>query len=178
MIYEPAEDSKLLAGVVKKYSRGKKFLDIGAGSGVQSDAAITGGAERVLAIDIDPEAVKFLRLKGLNAIESDLFSNVNEKFDIIAFNPPYLPSDKREDEESRRITAGGKKGDEIILQFIEKAPNYLNKNGVILLVLSSLTPKKRILELMKKQRMRFEAEAGKNLFFEKLEVWKITIQDN
>ncbi|MBM3233343.1 methyltransferase [Candidatus Pacearchaeota archaeon] len=174
MIYEPAEDSKLLAKIVRKYSKGKKFLDIGAGSGVQSDAAITGGAERVIAIDIDPEAVKSLRLKGLNAIESDLFSEVDGKFDIIAFNPPYLPSDKREDEESKRITTGGEKGDEMVLKFLEKAPIYLDKNGIILIVLSSLTPKKRILEMMKRQGMRFDIEAQQNLFFEKLEVWKIT----
>ena len=57
------------------------------------------------------------------SITSDLFDKIpkNKKFDIVAFNPPYLPEDKREDKESQLTTTGGKKGNEITLRFLKKA---------------------------------------------------------
>jgi len=41
------------------------------------------------------------------------------------------------------------------------------------LLLSSLTPKKRILELLDKLKYKAEIIAEKKLFFEQLEVWQI-----
>ena len=61
------------------------------------------------------------------------------KFDLIIFNPPYLPEDKREPEDSKLATTGGKKGDEILKRFLLKAKEHLEENGKILLVISSLT---------------------------------------
>ena len=54
MIYEPREDSYLLQKYVKKYSKGKYFLDIGSGSGIQAKTAIKAKAKSVLATDINP----------------------------------------------------------------------------------------------------------------------------
>lgn len=173
MIYEPAEDSYLLADVVGKTARGRSFLDMGAGSGIQSETALKSGATSVLTVDVDPEVVLLLKKKGIPALKSDLFSHVLGRFDLIAFNPPYLSLDSREDIESQRVTTGGKRGDEIILQFLKQAPKHLAEKGVILLLLSSLTPKKNILALLKKQKMKYEVVAEKKLFFEKLDVWKI-----
>jgi release factor glutamine methyltransferase len=84
-----------LAG--KKFA-GKKFLELGSGSGILSMLAYKKGAE-VTAVDIDPKAVENTRInftKNFTAnhsariIESDLFSNVPEQlFDIVVINPPY-----------------------------------------------------------------------------------------
>jgi len=174
MIYEPAEDSFLLKKEVKKYAKGKKFLDMGAGPGIQSRAAIKSKAKSVLAADISPESIKLLKSIKILSIKSNLFSNIKGKFDLIAFNPPYLPEDKREDKESRLITTGGKKGDEIILKFLKEARNHLTKEGFILLLISSLTPKLRILSLLKKQQMNKQILSKKKIFMEELQVWKIT----
>jgi methylase of polypeptide subunit release factors len=46
----------------------------------------------------------------------------------------------REDKESALATTGGKQGDELILKFLKQAQKHLTKKGIILLVLSSLTP--------------------------------------
>ena len=53
MIYFPREDSFLLEKEVKKYAKGKSFLDLGAGSGVQAKAAKQAGAKSILCADIN-----------------------------------------------------------------------------------------------------------------------------
>lgn len=175
MIYSPADDSFLLQTQVKKYSKGKKVLDMGSGSGILAKTAKAAGAKSVVALDVDDESVNYLKSQNLEAIKSNLFSNVKpkEKFDLIIFNPPYLPLDSREDKESRKTTTGGKRGDEIILIFLKKAEEHLEDKGIILLLFSSLTPRERINELLKNRGLSFKIIASKKLFFEKLEVWEI-----
>lgn len=174
MIYSPREDSFLLEREVRKCVKDKSFLDMGAGSGIQGKAAISAGAKKVVFGDINEEAVSNLKKEKLNAIKSNLFSKIKGKFDIISFNPPYLPEDKREDKESKLTTTGGKKGDEIILRFLKNAKSHLKKEGIILLIVSSLTPKTRILTLLKKQKLQHHVLSSEKLFFEALEVWKIS----
>src|SRR3989344_2557860 len=141
MIYEPAEDSFLLEKYVKIYSRGN-VLDMGCGSGIQSLAS----KGNVLSVDINEEAVEFCKQRGLNAIQSDLFSNINGKFDLIIFNPPYLPKDNDEDPESALITTGGKTGMEILERFFYEVREYLKK---IVLILSYLKLKNTFLKSLR-----------------------------
>ncbi|MBX4196829.1 methyltransferase [Candidatus Pacearchaeota archaeon] len=176
MIYEPAEDSWLLEKEVRKFSKGKKVLDIGTGSGIQAEAAKESKAKSIVAADIDKETIAYLKKKGIRTLRSDLFSKVKGKFDLIIFNPPYLPRDSREDRESERITSGGKSGDEIIIKFLNQARNHLEKKGMILTVLSSLTPKERIDQVIREIRYEKEIIAEQKIFMEKLEVWKITLK--
>jgi len=122
MIYKPAEDSYLLKGQLKNYIKpGMKILDMGTGSGIQAIEAKKLGAE-VLAADINPESIEPLKKLNINAIQSDLFSNIKEKFDLIIFNPPYLPEDPREPEDSKLATTGAKKE----MKFY---PNFYNKQN-------------------------------------------------
>ncbi|MEK6819381.1 MAG: HemK2/MTQ2 family protein methyltransferase [Nanoarchaeota archaeon] len=176
MIYAPSEDSELLAEQVKKFAKNKKVLDLGSGSGIQAETAISSGAFSVLASDIDQDSIKLLKSKNILCIKSDLFSKINEKFDLVIFNPPYLPEDKKEDTESKRATTGGKKGDEIILGFIKNLKKHLNKNAFALLLISSLTPKNKIKKEIKEQSLSYEILSEKKLFFEALEVWKIEVK--
>lgn len=173
MIYHPREDSYLLQKIVKRKSKGKTFLDMGSASGIQSETAIKAKAKSVLALDIQEDVIKHLKKKKIPCIKSDLFSKIKDKFDLIAFNPPYLPEDKREDRQSQIATTGGKQGDEIILRFLKQAKPHLSKNGIILLVISSLTPQSRIKSLMKKIGLTHRILAEKKLFMEKLWVWEI-----
>jgi len=166
MIYEPGEDSFLLSKYVAKFARGK-ILDIGSGSGIQAEAA-SKSAENVLAADIDKESVEFIRKKGIKAKVSDLFSKIDGKFDLIIFNPPYLPDEESEDNESKKITTGGKYGHEILERFFSQADRYLNKDGRILIVFSSLTNKNKINKIIKKNNFKFKMLESKKLFFEKL----------
>lgn len=164
MIYEPEEDSYLLQKYVKKYSKGK-VLDLGTGSGIQAESA----NGEVLAADINPESVEFVKKKGIKAVVSDLFSNIKEKFDFIIFNPPYLPKEELEPKDSALSTTGGKKGNEILEKFLSQAKAHLNKNGKILIVTSSLTP--NVEELIKKYDFNFKILEQKKIPYETLTVY-------
>ncbi len=171
MIYKPAEDSYLLKGQLKNYIKpGMKILDMGTGSGIQAIEAKKLGAE-VLAADINPESIEPLKKLNINAIQSDLFSNIKEKFDLIIFNPPYLPEDPREPEDSKLATTGGKKGNEILSKFLQQAKSHLNNKGKILIVVSSLTPD--VPQLITKNNFTFKIIAKQKIPFEELYVYLI-----
>lgn len=167
MIYEPEEDSLILKKYVEKYAKGK-VLDMGTGSGIQAETAKKKTTE-VIAVDINPEAVDLVKKKGIKSFVSDLFSNVQEKFDLIIFNPPYLPEDEAEDIESQKITTGGKKGFEIIERFLKDAKNHLEPNGKILIVCSSLTGD--IESFFKKYNYEYKLLEKIHIFFEDIKVY-------
>ncbi len=169
MIYEPQEDSYMLEEQVKKLVKNVKVLDMGTGSGIQARAALENNCE-VLAIDINQEAVDYVKKKGIRVIKSDLFSNVEGKFDVIIFNPPYLPEEELEDEESKLCTTGGKKGSEIVERFLKEVKHYLNENGFILVVVSSLTGKDLF------EGFKFEVLSEKSFFFEKLYAYRLFVE--
>ena len=170
MVYQPREDSFLLAKQLKKFLRNKdrdlEILDMGTGSGILAKTALELKFKNILAADKNPEALK--KLKQVKTIESDLFSNIKDKFDLVVFNPPYLPADKHDKEID---TTGGKQGDETILKFLKQVRRHLNKNGQILILVSSLTPMERIEKEIEKQNFDKKILVEKKLFFEKLYVW-------
>lgn len=141
-IYKPGKDSFLMKGYIDGTElQGKKVLDMGTGSGIIAITAAEKGAD-VTAVDISSEALEFAeekaRGKGLENIKfqkSDLFQNVEEEFDYIFFNPPYLPGEQGIGDEN--IWRGGLKGIEVTERFLESADDYLSEDGEILLVMSS-----------------------------------------
>jgi release factor glutamine methyltransferase len=173
MIYEPAEDSFLLEKYVKKFSKNKNVLDVGTGSGIQALSAKKSGAKSVIACDINHEAVKYVNSLGIKAIKSNLLDKISGKFDVIIFNPPYLPRDKREDAESRRVTTGGKRGDELIVKFLKQAKAHLSEFGIILIIVSSLSPIDKIKKTIEKNYKGYEILEKQHIFFEDLEAWLI-----
>lgn len=173
------------------------FLEIGSGSGIQLQTVLKSGVKKqsIFSCDINPKAVGLCKQLGFNCVKSDLFENINTmrislgaskevaaqrleksqrkptdcfQFDIIAFNPPYLPEDKREPVSSGIATTGGKTGSEIINRFLKQAKNYLTREGKIFLLVSSLT--KGINWDGWNRRLLGE----KDLFFEKLKVWELS----
>jgi len=180
MIYLPAEDSYLLQGVIKDFlseeqSKDIKILDMGSGSGIQAQTCLDLGFKNVLAVDINLEVVEHLERKGLSVVESDLFSNVSGKYDLIIFNPPYLPEDIREPEDIKLATTAGKKGSEIIIRFLKEAKEFLNKNGKILLLFSSLSQPKIILNKADELGYNYNLIKTLKLDFEELYVYEFKI---
>ena len=173
-LYEPREDSFLLSGVVKRFCRGK-VLDMGTGTGIQTQAALKSGkATESTAVDVNPECRESVKkISGsIRFVCSDLFKKLPlKKFDTIIFNPPYLPQDKGI---SDPTIYGGRKGHELIERFLEGCNPYLAENGIILLLFSSLTGKDKIDELIESNGLESEELCRKFLpFFEKLYVYRI-----
>ena len=176
-IYEPKEDSFLLKEEIKNYSHGL-VLDLGTGSGIQALEA-SKYANKVYALDINSIALgklkKIIRknnIKNIIILKSDLFHSLRKiKFDLIIFNPPYLPSDKKYPD---RALDGGKRGYELIHAFFEDACNFLKPTGLILLVFSSLTNKNKVDEVLLNHLFDFKLIGTKKLFFEELFLYKIS----
>jgi release factor glutamine methyltransferase len=124
----------------------EKVLDMGTGSGVIGIMAAKRGAQ-VLAVDINPAAVALAdenaRLHHLTdrwcCRTSDLFVRVDptEKFDWIAFNPPYFPQPARRPQDAA-WHAG--KNYETIDRFLSEAKSFLKTSGRIVMILSSDMP--------------------------------------
>jgi len=140
-IYKPAEDSYLLKKNIINYvlaRHPKKVLDMGTGSGIIALTFVDLGIPKVFASDINKKALDKLKKteKRINTIYSNLFDNIDEKFDLISFNTPYLPVDNIK-ENNDPIWSGGK---EFIENFLQLSKSYLTKNGCVLFTYSSKSP--------------------------------------
>lgn len=97
-VFWPHEDSK---AIVKNMTirPGETVLDICTGSGVIAIFAALKGAKKVVALDINPEAVRSVKenakmngvSRKVDARVSDMFAALEpgEKFDVITMNPPF-----------------------------------------------------------------------------------------
>ena len=180
-VYYPEEDSLLLAEAVSEMAtKDRAFLEMGCGAGLSSVMAAKKGAI-VTAADINDEAVKATKENGkangvsLNVVNSDLFSSIKGRFDIIAFNPPYLPAD----EDDRHLGGaktqliGGTTGRETIVQVLKEANTRLKKGGKILLLISSLTGEKEVRGICNKLGYQPSALKRKNIEWEELIILRL-----
>ena len=167
-VYEPAEDTfQLLESIEIKPD--DDVLEIGTGCGIIALQCASIGAN-VLSTDINPYAIDLTKrnyiknksvIKGKMEIrKGDLFSTIkdNEKFDVIIFNPPYLPTKKIELVGGSGwfdvATNGGIDGLSLTKRFIEDLSKYLNDNGKAYFVFSSLSKRKKIDLYLSKYRLK------------------------
>ena len=140
-------------------------LDVGTGTGILAFAA-TKKSNRVLGIDIDEESIRYAKsknkFKNVEFKKSDLFSNVDGKFDLIIFNPPYLPPSKYD--KGIDTTDNG-----TIEKFLREAKNFLKKDGKILLCFSSLT------KIKFDKNYSWKKLDERNVGFEKIYVYKLKV---
>ncbi|WNY24454.1 Release factor glutamine methyltransferase [Methanimicrococcus hongohii] len=138
-------------------------FEVGCGSGFVSAFIQNRFPDlHVSAVDINPNAVACARMNGVRAFESDMFG-VFEKprhlrsidtpvedaapakpplgFDLIIFNPPYLPTSEDEKVSGMLNYAfdGGVDGRESINRFLNEVGDYLKDGGFFLLLISSIT---------------------------------------
>jgi release factor glutamine methyltransferase len=179
-VYLPREDSFLLRDQVRNYAR-SRVLDMGTGTGIlAAEAAKCSGVNEVVAADIGREAIdycrKHIRSKKIRFVVSDLFSNaaISGKFDLIIFNPPYLP---RHPVLKDAALDGGKNGYEVAVRFLGQAKKHLAKKGKILLLISSLTKRKAVEQAIRKNKLRFRVTATKKIDFEALYVYLIGLNE-
>ncbi len=179
LVYEPAEDSFLLAdAALEEAEPGMRILEIGAGSGFVSAVLRTNiKGIRAFATEINPHAARCAKANGVEVIRTDLFKGIKSgnreaSFDLILFNPPYLPTSEEEKVPGWLNYAfdGGASGRETLDRFLDEAREYLRPGGKILILISSITG----LEAVEKKMMKIGFEAGvllrKKISFEELMV--------
>ena len=143
-VYDPAEDSYLLADAAISYARiGMRVLEIGTGTGFVSSVLLANVNVELIATDINPHAALCAHSNGIDVIRTDMFDglNVESCFDMIIFNPPYLPTSDDEKVPGWLNYAfdGGRDGRMSVELFLDQVCGYLAPDGVILLLVSSLT---------------------------------------
>jgi release factor glutamine methyltransferase len=118
----------------------KSFLDVGCGSGIVAMCAARAGA-RVTAVDINPEAVRCTLTNAerhglkVDARTGDLFSSLGDaRFDIIAWNPPFLPGTPASLAETAFF--GGPRFD-VIRRFVDSVGNHINEGASVYTILSA-----------------------------------------
>ncbi len=96
----PRQDTECLVERVLQYANDKDVLDVCTGSGcIIISLEKLCDLKSATALDISKEALEVARENAkileanVNFVESDLFSQIQKKYDIIVSNPPYIPTD-------------------------------------------------------------------------------------
>jgi release factor glutamine methyltransferase len=119
------------------------FLEVGCGTGVTSVLAALNGAQRILAVDINPVAVENTRinatLHGVGSVVesrvSDLFSAVpdSDQFDTIYWNTNFIYVEPDYEYQSALERALYDPGYRYHDRFLAHAPRYLRSGGRLIL---------------------------------------------
>lgn len=175
-VYSPSDDSYMLLRAIR-LSPGQSLLEVGCGSGLIAVHAAKLGAD-VTAVDINPNAVECTRQNAIRnrarvlARESDLFQNVTGYFDVIAFNPPYLPTEARSTSWIEKSWSGGEEGSETAISFLKDAWRHLAPGGNVYLVLSSIGG---LMSVLKAAKEKYECEMLEEMhqFFESVYTYRL-----
>jgi len=188
-VYDPAEDSFLLLESID-VKKDDFLLEIGCGCGIIGLVCAEKGT-RVVCTDVNPYAVKNTeenyninkdKIKGFFEVrKGDMFSVIkkDEIFDVIIFNPPYLPTRKEEliglDGWYDKALDGGVDGLKSTKCFLDGLSNYLKKDGRAYFVFSSLSDKSKLESILIKNK--FKKEILKSCFFddERLDIYCVYI---
>ena len=153
-----------------------KILDLCTGSGIIGITLrkeLESKSLKVVASDISEEALKVAKENAImneaevKFIQSDIFENINEKFDIIVSNPPYIAySDKITMEDNvlnydpHLALFAEEDGMYFYREIVENSKEYLNKDGMIFFEIG-YDQREKILKLANENG--FKAEVYKDI---------------
>ena len=169
------ETEELVENTIEKLKKIKnpKVLDLCCGSGAIGIAIKTKIDSNVVMSDISKNAIEVAKKNcekynlDISVIESDLFQNIDDKFDCIISNPPYI----KENEEIEDIVKnnepaialyGGKNGLDFYERILKDIRNYLNDKFLIALEIGA-TEKDDIIEIINKYFDNVIIESKKDL---------------
>lgn len=142
-VYQPAEDSKLLADTAVEYAQsGDWVLDLGTGSGYIAHRFGEETPATVVGSDLNPNACRQARDAGVPVVRADQMTPFRDgAFDVVVFNPPYLPTDPDREwgDWMEEALSGGENGREVIEPFLDDLRRVLAFDGDAFLLISSLT---------------------------------------
>lgn len=173
-VYPPSDDSLLLIEALE-IAPGQRVLELGCGSGVVAIHCALAGAT-VTAGDINPRAVALTRRNAaangatVECVETDVYSRIAGRFDLIVFNLPYLPVD--EEGALAKAWSGGNDGLGPLPRLLAEAPAHLLPGGRVVVVASTLMDQQKTAALLAPYRVRVLRTLP--LFFEELQVLEIS----
>ena len=144
----PQPDTEILVeeviSICKNYNDEIKILDICTGSGaIAISVAKNVQNAEISASDISEDALEVARKNAksnnvkIEFINSDMFENIKDKYDIIVSNPPYIKTkvistlDKQVQNEPNIALDGGNDGLEFYRILAKEAKKYLKTNGYL-----------------------------------------------
>lgn len=172
------ETEELVENTIKyiqeKFTSNIKILDIGCGSGIIGltlkqkfpSAQVDLVDISSKAINIAKQNAKALNLE-VNFIESDVFQNVKDKYDVIISNPPYIKTNEEieaivKDNEPHLALYGGEDGLDVYKKIFSNISDYLNNKFLIALEIGC-TQKNDIIALANTYLANIKIEAKKDL---------------
>jgi methylase of polypeptide subunit release factors len=155
----------------------RSALEIGIGEGglislsLLRFAVHRGQKLSITGVDCCAERVERSRLVAnannlpVDFLVGEMFSEISleKKFDLIFFNPPYVPTgvgqemrmDERFSQHGSRVWDGGADGTTVLSEFLQKAPQYLSPRGRVVFGLQEVfVPTRLVEELLQRQKMR------------------------
>lgn len=145
-VYEPYEDTILLAEGVDA-EPGMACLELATGTGLVA-LILAREAGAAVATDINPHACRLARENAerndllLDVVCMDMADALDAPFDVIAVNPPYLPTAPEDKLEGiiDRTVSGGPDGAELTRRVLEEIAVLLAPEGKAWLIVSSKQP--------------------------------------
>ena len=141
----PRQDTEILVEEALKYAN-NNVLELCTGSGIIAiSIAKRISTAKVTATDISQKALEVAKKNALKHqadiefIQSDLFENIQGKYDLIVSNPPYIETgtinnlDEQVKKEPFIALNGGTDGLDFYRKISEEAYKYLNKDGYLCL---------------------------------------------
>lgn len=173
----PRADTEILVEEVLELSKDKdKVLELCTGSGVIAiSLAKYGEGLSITATDISEKALEVAKENAKNLLEnsqikfikSDMFENINGKFDIIVSNPPYIKRDVIKEYlleyEPHLALDGGEDGLDFYKTIVDNAYKYLNPNGIIALEIG-YDQREEVVDLIEKSKKYKDVYCKKDLF--------------
>jgi release factor glutamine methyltransferase len=186
-VYSPKyfEDTQIFAANLPEVAD-KAVMEVGSGTGVIAITAAKKGAKSVLAVDINPDAVRNTQVNAdlhklgrkIEVRESDVFNSVapNEKFDLIIWNTPFTWVNEGEISDiEKSVYDPGYKSTE---RFLREAQCHLLPHGVIYICFSSSIGRVDLLrQLVENSGMNFSVECqidSESTIGLKYEIFKIS----
>ncbi len=151
----------------------KKILDIGSGTGcIGITLALENPSLEIISVDICPEALEISKKNALihnvnnkiKFIKSDIYQNIDSKFDIIVSNPPYIPlKDKpylqkevRDWENPQALYTQDEYGIEFYEKILKNAKKHILNDGYVVFEIG-MGQAERVSELIKSAGMAVQS---------------------
>ena len=158
--------------IAKRFSN-PKILDLCTGSGaIAISLSKYVSNAQITASDISKDALEIAKINdgdgGIKFTLSNLFENINERFDIIVSNPPYIKTSeilnlsKEVQNEPHIALDGGEDGLDFYRKIINNAYNFLNKDGYLCLEIGE-DQKKDIIDLINESKKYTEVQAYRDI---------------